>query len=359
MKLKTSAIAMAVAGTLAAPVVVQAGADEVYASARIGLWNQDTAGESEMDIRSFSSRFGARGETDLGNGMTGFGRYEWDVDLGEGGSTSVRHRYVGLKGDFGQVLIGQTTHTFYNHVVGPLDIPWWHSGYNMISYGAANQTSSRGDNAITYSGSTGAITFGITGYFDLDLTRAAGDTSGAEDAVNAYNLALQAEALVPGTFTAAELADLASDATDAINGVGDTGDREDGLDGVEIGVTVGLGDMALGFAMQDIEVNEEEVVGIVLSGISLGDATLGVSFMNQDDDDGIVIDAGLGGFYAHIEQTSRDAADVDPLALTLGYTQSLGRKTTMYYEVFSLDADTSDSDDDVTRVMAVLKYDII
>ena len=61
---------MAVAGTLAAPVVVQAGADEVYASARIGLWNTDTAGESEMDIRSFSSRFGARGETDLGNGKT-------------------------------------------------------------------------------------------------------------------------------------------------------------------------------------------------------------------------------------------------------------------------------------------------
>ena len=39
MKFRTTAIAMAVAGTVAAPVAVQAGADEIYASARIGLWN--------------------------------------------------------------------------------------------------------------------------------------------------------------------------------------------------------------------------------------------------------------------------------------------------------------------------------
>jgi len=127
MKFKTSAIALAVAGTVAAPVAVQAGADELYASARVGVWNVDQGGVSDLDVRSFSSRFGAKGETDLGNGMTGFGRYEWDVDfnndLGED-DISVRHRYVGLKGDFGSVTIGQTYHTFYNHVVGPNDIPW-------------------------------------------------------------------------------------------------------------------------------------------------------------------------------------------------------------------------------------------
>ncbi len=51
--------------------------------------------------------------------------------------------------------------------------------------------------------------------------------------------------------------------------------------------------------------------------------------------------------------------DEDRVGITLGYTQSLGRKTTMYYEVHDLDNDTGDSDDDRTAVMAVLKYDII
>jgi predicted porin len=65
MKLKTSAIAMAVAGTLATPMAAQA---DVYASVRIGVENLDTGGVSDMRTRSFGSRFGIRSETDLGNG---------------------------------------------------------------------------------------------------------------------------------------------------------------------------------------------------------------------------------------------------------------------------------------------------
>ena len=99
MKFKTSSIALAVAGIVATPVTVQAGADEVYVSARVGIQNVDTGGESEIDIRSFSSRFGASGETNLGNGMAGFGKFDWDIDLEDEG-VNARHRYVGLKGDF-------------------------------------------------------------------------------------------------------------------------------------------------------------------------------------------------------------------------------------------------------------------
>ncbi len=90
MKFRTTAIAMAVAGTVAAPVAVQAGADEVYASARVGLEYADSGGTADTAIRSVASRFGARGETDLGNGLTGFGRYEWGVDFNQDGTVSVR-----------------------------------------------------------------------------------------------------------------------------------------------------------------------------------------------------------------------------------------------------------------------------
>jgi predicted porin len=84
MKFKTTAIAMAVAGTIAAPVVAQAAADEIYSSARIGVWSHKDDGDGNTAVKSFSSRFGAKGETDLGNGLTAFGRFEWDIDFQNG-----------------------------------------------------------------------------------------------------------------------------------------------------------------------------------------------------------------------------------------------------------------------------------
>ena len=336
MNFKTSAIALAVAGSVAAPVAVQAGADEIYASARVGLWNYDTGGVSDLFVASAASRFGARGETDLGNGMTGFGRYEWDVDFdnaksfsatgvvidtdGDGiGDTStdvsvstsdasirLRHRYVGVKGDFGSVLLGQTYHTFYNFVVGPLDNPWWGSGYSMVNYRG------RTDNAITYAGSAGAVNFGVSAYFRTDS-------------------------------------------------------EEEAPDQLEVGASFGIGDMTLGVALQNTASdtshgsagNDEDIIGVALHGIALGDASLGVSFQTQDDDSGFVIDLGIGNAYVHLESLSIDATDQDIMDITLGYTQSLGRKTTMWYEVQSIDADTGDSDDDLTALRATLKYDII
>ena len=304
MKIKTSAIAIAVAGTVVAPIAVQAGADEIYASARVGLWNVDTGGVSDLEVRSFDSRLGLQGETDLGNGLTSFGRYEFDVDF-DGGSITNRHLYVGLEGDWGSVLLGQDYHTWYNFVVGPLDIPWWHSGFAMVEY------RSRTDNAITYASDAGAVSFGLTTYFIRDT-------------------------------------------------------EEEAPDGIEAGISFGLGDSTLGFAYSNVAddyvqgsaANDEDIIGVAWSGIGIGDTSLGVSYMTQDDDDGFVVDWVFGNAYFHSEMLSLDATDQDILMLTLGYTQNLGRKTLMYYEVSNIDADAA-SDDDYTAVMAVLKYDII
>jgi predicted porin len=319
MKFKTSAIALAVAGTIAAPVAVQAGADEIYASARIGAMyskaNDFTSApgmdsENQLEIKSFSSRFGAKGETDLGNGLTGFGRYEWDVDEND---FALRHRYVGLKGDFGSVLAGKTYHTFYNFSSGPVDNPWWHSGYTMVNY------RSRTDNGLTYAGSAGDFKFGSTLYM-----------------VN------EAE--------------------------------EENIDQHELGASMAIGDMTLGAAYQgsaDVDqgsdMSDKAIFGVTLSGIAIGDTTLGVAVQAQEDDSGIVVDWGIGNAYVHVEALFVDADsgssvsgdDEDKVGVTLGYTQSLGRKTTMYYELNAIDNDTGHSDDDRTAAMAVLKYDII
>ena len=169
---------------------------------------------------------------------------------------------------------------------------------------------SRTDNAVTYAGSAGDITFGVTGYFAWDF-------------------------------------------------------EEEAPDQIELGASFPIGDTTLGVAVQNTADDtdhgnggDEDIIGVAWSGIGLGDTTLGVSYMQQDDDDGFVIDWGFGNAYLHIEAETLDAADQDRQGVTLGYTQNLGRQTTAWYEVHALDNDTGDSDDDLTAVRAVLKYDI-
>jgi predicted porin len=337
MKFKTTAIAMAVAGVVAAPVAAQA-ADEIYASARIGVWAHKDNGDNNTEVKSFSSRFGAKGETDLGNGLTAFGRFEWDIDFQNGSSDKVdsttkavtksgtadnitsRLMFVGLKGDFGSVQVGRNYQTFYNFAVGPNDIPWWHSGYAMVDY------RSRTDRALTYAGSSGDFNFGATAY-------------------------------------------LFDDPSDHVP------------DQAEFGASMAIGDMTLGGAVQWTAKdttqgsvgNDKPVFGLSLSGINLGMVSLGLGAQMQDDDHSALVQADIGNAYVHVEyyyadkgsrgNTQNAAGDADPndedqLSYTLGYTQTLGRKTLMYYEANYTDRDGSTIDNH-TAVMAVLKYDII
>jgi len=320
MKFKTTAIAMAVAGVVAAPMAVQAGADEIYASARVGAQYLDNGGTADTDIKSMASRFGARGETDLGNGLIGFGRYEWGVDFNGGGDLSSRHRYVGLKGDWGSVKLGRTYQTFYSFVVGPGDNPWWNSGVAQVAYVG------RTDKAITYSGSSDSFAFGATAYMSRDTE---------EDAIDVW------EAGASYTF--------GNDMTLAFAAQGTAADEDDGT-----GTLIGNG-------------MDETIGAVMLSGVMLGDVSMAFGAQSQDDDSSFLADIGYNGFYLHIEAMTIDkdspasstGDDQDPVMGVLGYTRSLGRKTTMWFEVATGDADTDDSDDDYTQVIATLKYDII
>jgi predicted porin len=336
MKFKTTAIAMAVAGVVAAPVAVQAGADEVYASARVGVEYQDTGGTADTNIRSVSSRFGARGETDLGNGLTGFGRYEWGVDFNDSdgdlegdGSISTRHRFVGLKGDFGSALVGQTYHTFYNFAVGATDVPWVASGDNQVAYVG------RTDDALTYAGSSDAFAFGATAYMVRDTD---------EEIVNVGEFGASytfGNDMVLGGSIQATAGDWDANAAD-----------------IE-GVMIGNG-------------SDETVFGVMLSSISAGDFGMGFGAQSQDDDYSIIANVGYNSFNFHIEYEHLDedsdantgaTDDFEPIEYVIGYNQSLGRKTTLWYEAAYADNDdncaSNDSDCDNTRIYVVLKYDII
>jgi predicted porin len=292
MKLKTTAIAAAVAGSLVAPLTVQADDGTVYASARVGL-NHSSAGDvSDLRVRGFGSRFGMKGESDLGNGMTGFGKFEFGVAAqGAGPNVSRRHAHVGIKGDFGSVTLGQAYHTYYNHVYGATDGPWWGSGYAYPSPG-------RTDEALTYRGGSGDVSFGVTLYLE----------AGGEETI----------------------------------------------DGTEFAASFGAGDLTIGLGMQSFEVDDDPTTGVVVSGISIGDGSLGIGFQSQGDASSFTLNASMGPMYAHFE-SGDDGADSNPNSLTVGYTKGLGPRTTSWYEFVTTNEDAADS----TVLRAVLKYDIL
>jgi predicted porin len=132
MKFQTSAIALAVAGALAVPMSAQAEGAGAYASIRGGLLQTDASAPTDsIDYTNRGSRIGFKGETDMGNGMTGYGLYEWNVGAGSGGAGvgSTRHGLLGIKGGFGAVELGQTYHNYYDHVEGVVDIANWNSNW--------------------------------------------------------------------------------------------------------------------------------------------------------------------------------------------------------------------------------------
>jgi predicted porin len=354
MKLKTSAIALAVAGAMGASMAAQADSG-FYGSIRIGLIYDDTKGNDEITVQGVASRFGFRGETDMGNGLTGFGRYEFGVstegpdrqDVTDAGSTTTatgntigdtgkavisrRHAYVGLKGNFGEVKLGQTYHTFYSMITGPLDNPWRGSGFDATS--TTNGTwlgyTSRTDQAITYTGNWGAIGFGATAYMDGSSISTSDKTSD----LDGYELAVKGQA---GPITLAL-------------GVQELGSNE-GTDPVNGG-----------------NPSSEPLIGLTASGWQTGIFTWGLGYTQRSNPSGVsgtqaswVFDVAIANGYVHYETFDNGqsgAANNAPNLITVGYTQSVGRQTTMYYEVYQWDKDTGVSNADKTSVAAVLKYD--
>ncbi|NNE64561.1 MAG: porin [Gammaproteobacteria bacterium] len=281
-----------------------------YGSARVGLQSLDTGGDSEITVRGYAARMGFKGEHDLGNGMMSYGKYEWAVGT-EGDSANVtrRHAYVGLKGDFGSVMVGQTYHTFYNFAYGPTDQPWWGAGYAVVlSPGRTAQ-------ALTYAGSAGAVSFGASLYMDDSST----DNTGAPN----------------------------------------------DMDKTELGVSFDAGVATFALAISDQDeiagVDPESVTMITAHGIQAGPVDLAIGYQTQDVGNStptaLIIHAGAMGGYLHFESLDSDGGASDPTSLTLGYTQSIGTKTTMWYEYQAYDADTGNSDDDEDYLRAVLKVD--
>ena len=126
--MKKSVLALAVAAALAAPWAAQA--DTIlYGSARVSVdYNDDKnlynlfEGDAAWDVTDNYSRLGVRGEEDLGGGLSAVYQYEFGVDMTEGGNFwDNRSKFVGLKGGFGKLTVGNQNTPYYE-VIGVNDI---------------------------------------------------------------------------------------------------------------------------------------------------------------------------------------------------------------------------------------------
>lgn len=120
-------IAVAVAGIVAAPAAYA----DISAYGRINNSIQIDDND-DVNMNDNGSRFGFKGSGDMGNGMSAFGRYEFqiDTDTNKKGDTikNTRLAFVGLSGPFGSISLGQQwsayfqnfgTHASLNIIKGP------------------------------------------------------------------------------------------------------------------------------------------------------------------------------------------------------------------------------------------------
>lgn len=151
-------IVAAVSAAVALPVVAQA---EITVYGRVSnaidindLSAVDGA-ESTTDVSAVSSRFGLKGSTDIGNGLTAHGVYEFATssDKEEEGVSDIRIATAGVSGSFGRIDIGNQWSAYFN-TFGTMVSP--SNTLGAYLYSAAGGTF-RASNTIKYSNSFGGV----------------------------------------------------------------------------------------------------------------------------------------------------------------------------------------------------------
>ena len=123
MKFSKSLLALTVCSAMAVPAMA---ADvTLYGKANVTLQNSDAGEGSFTEVKSNASRIGLKGTHDLGDGLEVVYKAEFQVDLDgdseKGNSITDRSQYIGLKGVFGEVLLGKND-TMLKQSQGKVDL---------------------------------------------------------------------------------------------------------------------------------------------------------------------------------------------------------------------------------------------
>jgi predicted porin len=111
MKLVKNTLALTICSIIAAPTFAANVAlpnVEIYGRADVSLQSSDEGDGNFSEIQSNASRIGFKGTQKLNDDLEVVYKAEFQVDLdGDGDVFKARNQYIGLKGAFGEVLLGK------------------------------------------------------------------------------------------------------------------------------------------------------------------------------------------------------------------------------------------------------------
>lgn len=262
MKMTKTAAAIALVGIAAAPMA-QA---EVTLTGYIGviLQGSDADGDAgELNFASDDSTINVAASHELNSGLTGYGNYRTDFGLSNGGGGDGDNIHVGIKGDFGDIRIGEVPDAIeFGQVAGDA----------LTDIGGEER-------GISYTGSFGSATLGLV--WSPVGTQNGAKAGGGSDRIGAglkFGI---------GGFSVGV-------------GAGNVGDDTR----MSVGASFALGGASVGVAFKDFD-NDNSAVGAKASW-GAGDLSLALTFEQEDgdpngsgsaDDSVIRFDAGydLGG----------------------------------------------------------------
>lgn len=151
-----------------------------------GVTSSDS--EDNWDVGDALSRIGIAAEHKLSNGMIGFAKGEFKVQIqGDANFGDARKAYVGIKGDFGRIAIGKQSTTQYSFMADPVDI--FNRAATPLAYDDASPF--RQQELVTYRKNFGDLEFRVEGQFKGDSDNEGSDffNTGVKYKGDSYTLA--------------------------------------------------------------------------------------------------------------------------------------------------------------------------
>ena len=261
-------IAVAVAGTLAAPVVYADGHEGITPYARVNnaIDIVDDGDGNTVDLSGISSRFGFKGTGDIGNGLTAFGRYEFSTvtDKEQNNVNDLRLGFVGISGGFGSIALGNQWSAYFNSV-GTFMSPTYSLGYYL--YSSVTGGPFRTSNTIKYSNSFGPVSLEL----DARLNESGEDNDVAEK-LNGDGFGIGVTVNPTDNFTIAIAADTEENndtaaVTDEETGVVTPGSSVEDTDrfGIAGKASFGAFGVSLGYQKWEQGMEERELVQLYLN----------------------------------------------------------------------------------------------
>jgi predicted porin len=142
---KTLLTAVAISASIN-PVLAET---NVYGKLNVSLQSSDEGSGAVSELKSNSSRLGFKGATALEDGLTLVYKYEFQVDVTDESTESnfkSRNQYIGLKGNFGEVLLGRND-TVLKQSQGKFDL---FSDYEADVKNIGWKGETRADDSVTY-----------------------------------------------------------------------------------------------------------------------------------------------------------------------------------------------------------------